>query len=503
MHAPTMNTPLFQAAAWSAGGKLVAVVTSLAAVVLIARWIGPQAYGAYALAWIAIALAEIVVGGTLAECLVQSKDVDDGHADATFWASCALAVAAAALIAAAAVPIAALLGGDALLAEILPWRAASLPLTAAAAIPIHLMVRATRFRALAGCETGAAVAGNLAGIAMALAGLGVWSLVWMEFVRLGVLLVALFALNAWRPGRRGTWRHLHTLMHFNASTIATRALAYAERTVPRLVIGRVLGTEALGYYALAQRLVDQLHSVLVGPAYNVALGAAGAARSDPARVRALLRSAVHASSVAAFPMYFGLIATAPLLVPFVFGAQWTGATLAVQLFLLIGVRAPVAAFNAAVLRGIGRPMLQLAIPVTTTVLTVALVPWAAGWGLAAVVAAVVASRFAGWPLSMLMVRRATGMPIREQASLGAAPLAAAVTMGVAVMALSAVLPDSLSAAASIAAGAAAGAAVYAIVLALLSRPAARAMGRFLNAARRGDASGMRQAIRQGLRASDV
>ncbi len=102
-----MNSQLARGAAWSAVGKLVAVASSVAAVVLIARWIGPQAYGAYALAWVAIALAEIVVGGTLAESLAQAKDVEDGHVDATFWASCALAVAAAAGIALAAVPIAA------------------------------------------------------------------------------------------------------------------------------------------------------------------------------------------------------------------------------------------------------------------------------------------------------------------------------------------------------------------------------------------------------------
>jgi O-antigen/teichoic acid export membrane protein len=496
-----MSATLAQGAAWSAGGKLVAVVTSVAAVLLIARWIGPQAYGAYALALVAIALAEIVVGGTLAESLVQAKDVDDGHADATFWASCALAIVAAAAIASLAAPIAALLGGDAGLAEILPWRAASLPLTAAAAIPIHLMVRATRFKALAACETGSSLAGNLAGIAMALAGLGVWSLVWMELIRLAVLLAALFATVAWRPGRRGGWRHLRSLMRFNASTAATRALAYVERMVPRLVIGRLLGTEALGYYALGQRLVDQLHSVLVGPAYNVALGAVGAARGDPSRVRAVLRDTVHATAVAGFPVYLGLIATAPLLVPFLFGPQWAGATLAVQVFLLLGLRAPAAAFNAAVLRGMGRPLRQLAVPLATTALTVALVPWAAGWGVAAVVAAVVASRFAGWPLSMLMVRRTIGMPLREQASLGTAPLVAAVVMGAAVLALSGPLHGATSAAASIAWLVAAGVVVYAAVLALLSRQAAGAMRAFAAGARRGDGRALRGAIRQGLRAT--
>jgi O-antigen/teichoic acid export membrane protein len=494
-----MNSQLARGAAWSAVGKLVAVASSVAAVVLIARWIGPQAYGVYALAWVAIALAEIIVGGTLAESLAQAKDVDDGHVDATFWASCVLALAAATTIALAAAPIAALLGGGALLAEILLWRAACLPLTAAAAIPAHLLVRSTRFKALAGCETGSALAGNLAGIAMALGGLGIWSLVWMELVRLSVLLIALFAMVAWRPGRRGTWDHLGTLMQFNASTIATRALAYVERTIPRLVIGRVLGTEALGYYAVAQRLVDQLHSVLVGPAYNVALGAVGAARADPARARVVLRGAIHASAVVGFPVYLGLIATAPVLVPLVFGPDWTGATLAVQLLLLIGLRAPASAFNAAVLRGLGRPMLQLAIPVTTTVLTAALVPGAAGWGLAAVVGAMVASRFAGWPLSMMMVRRVLGMPIREQMALGAAPLAAAVAMCAAVLALSVALRGTVSPPSLLVWSVALGAVVYAAVLALLSPQAAEAMRSFAAAARRGDGRGMRSALRQGLR----
>jgi len=204
-------------------------------------------------------------------------------------------------------------------------------------------------------------------------------------------------------------------------------------------------------------------------------------------------------------VYLGLVATAPVLVPLVFGPAWAGATLAVQLLLLIGLRAPAAAFNAAVLRGLGRPMLQLCVPVTTTALTAALVPAAAlvsapsGWSLAAVVVAMVASRFAGWPLSMLTVRRVLGMPVREQMALGAAPLAAAVAMCATVLALSAALRATVSPAATLAWSVAIGVVVYAAVLAMLSRQTADAMRSFAGAARRGDGRGMRSALRQGLR----
>ena len=57
----TDSRRLAGAAAWNVGGKLFQFAVALVAVAVIARWVGPHAYGVFALSWIAVGLFEIVV----------------------------------------------------------------------------------------------------------------------------------------------------------------------------------------------------------------------------------------------------------------------------------------------------------------------------------------------------------------------------------------------------------------------------------------------------------
>ena len=62
---------LVNGAAWAISGKAVQLVLNLVTFVLVARLVGPEAYGVYALGWLALGLFDIVVGGAPTETLIQ------------------------------------------------------------------------------------------------------------------------------------------------------------------------------------------------------------------------------------------------------------------------------------------------------------------------------------------------------------------------------------------------------------------------------------------------
>src|SRR5690606_9407601 len=146
------------------------------------------------------------------DTLVQRRELRPGHLDASFWASLFVGLLGLACLALAAGHVAAFLQGGELLAEILPARAVTLPLGALAVVPIGLLMREARFKAIAGIESLASVAASLAGLALAFGGAGVWSLVVMELVRASTTAVAGFAVTRWRPGLRMVRRDFTDLL---------------------------------------------------------------------------------------------------------------------------------------------------------------------------------------------------------------------------------------------------------------------------------------------------
>src|SRR5690606_37164068 len=129
--------------------------------------IGPQAWGVFALTWVGVGLIEIFATMAPIDTVVQRREIAPGHLIATLWASLAVGLVGWCGLALATEPLAALLGGGPMLVEILPARAATLPLGALAVVPIALLMRHARFKELAAVESVASIVSSAVGLALA------------------------------------------------------------------------------------------------------------------------------------------------------------------------------------------------------------------------------------------------------------------------------------------------------------------------------------------------
>jgi PST family polysaccharide transporter len=432
--AAEMPSALGRAAAVAAGARLLQLMVGFAVLAVVGRLIGAEGFGLVAMALLVVAIGDVVVGGGLTEGLVQRQDAKAGHDNASFWCVLCAGIALCAAIILGRHAIAGLFGQPEL-AAILPALSLVLPISALGAVPLARLQRVLRFAAIAGLDTAAATAGGLLCIVLAILGHGFWSLVLAELVRVTVRSLGLVCLAGWRPDGLGRFAELRDLSAFNAGVLGTRALGMIDKMLPRALIGVLLGSEALGFYVVAWRLYEQVNAVLLTPLNTLALPLAARWQANPTVLAALLARAIRLTTTLAFPAYLGLAAIAPLLVPALLGPGWSPAIVLVQIMLMLGVRSAMTSFNNGVLRGLGRPDLQAATMLVGAALTVIVVPLAAPFGLVAVTIAVVARRFATWPLSARHVARLTGFDWRAQSRLAAPNLVAAIVMAAGVWAV--------------------------------------------------------------------
>jgi O-antigen/teichoic acid export membrane protein len=239
----------------------------------------------------------------------------------------------------------------------------------------------------------------------------------------------------WVPSWKFSRADVADLVRFNLLTLASRLLGQLDSAIPRFFVGTILGAQALGYLNMAFRLYQQISAVMLAPFTAVALPVAAAVQHDRERLHATFASGTRAATMLAFPVFIGAAAIAPVALPLLLGPQWTPVVVAAQLLLLTAIRSPANAFNGEVLRGTGRPGLQLSIALFGAVLGLILAPIVTPFGVAWASGAVLFRGMLQWGLAAVIVEKTLGYPASRQFLIGWESMVASAVMGVSVLAI--------------------------------------------------------------------
>jgi teichuronic acid exporter len=201
------------------------------------------------------------------------------------------------------------------------------------------------------------VIGSLTTLFLALAGEGVWALVWGALITNATRVAGLNLITrnlVWPSfSLRGVRKHLA----FGGLVSTDRALWYLFSESDKFIGGKLLGNHLLGYYAVASQLASLPIQKITGLLNSIAFPAFSHAHAHTSTetVRGYLLKATRILGIAAFPVFFGISSTADPLVPLLLGEKWLPA---VPLLQLLGVVMPFRLMSnifPPLLWGVGRP----------------------------------------------------------------------------------------------------------------------------------------------------
>ncbi len=471
--APSLRSRVARGVRWGGFDQVVQAVVRLGVMVTLARLISPRDVGLMGMVWVVVNLLSVLTGLGLGEALVQRTDLRPEHTAVAFTASAMTGLVLAGLTAAAAQPVSHLFGQHRLvpllLAMTIVFLASGLERT-----PNDMLVRDFRFREFYLSSTIAAVVGAVVGVVLAVLGHGVWALVWMAITEAVVAsaLAWTFALRAgvWRPALSRDAAAFRDLIGYGANVTGARLIAYGQSNGDNLIVGKVLGPTALGYYALAYRTMLMPIAKVAKVIGSTAFPAFAAVQHDLARLRTGFVRANRYVALVCFPVTIGLSVTAPLVVPVVFGEQWRPAVPVVQLLALAGPFISVTSLDNTLYEGVGKPRLGLRLALVELALYLPAFLVGVQFGVEGVAVGLLVSGYGTLPL--LFVVRARILQTDMASQLGPfVPL----VMATAVMALAAtavrhLVPESTPDAATLALMVGSGAAVYLVAI-RLSAPA--------------------------------
>ena len=437
---------------------------------VLARLLGPQAYGLLALAMTVILVGDLLVtNGGWTEALIQRRDLDPSYTDTIFWFLLAIAGSLAGLAALFAWPVAAALRQPEL-AQLIVWLSAALPLAGLCVVPDALLRREFRNAPLALRSLLATLGAGLVAVPMAVMGFGVWSLVVYQLAQRLIQAVVLWLTHPWRPALRFSGTHLREIAHYVGGVLGERVMRVVDQVIPRVALGYGLGPSAVGQFTTARRILELLVQLLIQPVSRVALPSFAGLVGDRARTQELFTFGAQFAALVAFPGHVGLALVAPELVPAVFGPAWAPSVPVLQVLTLFGLTLPLSLLCTALMQGIGQVGWQLALAIGSTALLVCLLAVFGTTSIVAVAVAFVARAYLLFPLRVFIVQRTTGVNVGP-AILGSMRLLLATgLMASAVFAWRELVPSLLYPLLSVAGSVVVGLVAYAASVLVLARP---------------------------------
>lgn len=464
----SIGRKIISGAAWTAVETWGRQAAMFAVFVILARHLGPEAFGLTALAMVAPIILAVPVTKGIPEALIQRAEIEPLHLDSAFWLLSVTGVLLSALIWMFSGVIAAAFGQP-LLEDLVRWTSAIVAIQALAAVPTAVLKRQLHFRLFATRTLLGTAAGGTLGIAMAIAGFGMWSLVWMQLAKATVETTVILLGSSWRPRLRYSYARCRDLFGFAGPIVGQSLWNFVNDEMPKVILGTFLGPYAVGIYTLARKPLELLVEVFLGPLMAVTMPALARLQDEPEKIDRFFNTTVRVAGIAGFPAFIGFAAIAPVAVPFIFGQQWTSGIVAVQILMLLGLQRTIDSLCGFTILALGHSGLILKLNMAYTALGMILLTAAAQISLETAIAALVACNLVLLPVFLFLVQRIAHIDVLK-------PLAIfprlAIAAGLMFAAVTAWIVGSPAAPQEIviAGGIAVGAAVYIAAAIVLVRP---------------------------------
>jgi O-antigen/teichoic acid export membrane protein len=358
-------------------GEIGLQVVRIGGLVVLARALSPSDFGLFRVLITVSAIMITITNLAAPDTLVQRHELTSAHESSAWWATISVSIFSCGVLYLIAPQIAEAMAMPAI-PNALRLLCIPLLLEGSVSVPLARLTRRLEFRTLAAAE----VVGEIAflGVAIALLVIGRprWSLVGGLSARMGVHALLLWYAEPYLPRRGPSRKALLELRGFAGGALGGQILHSISSNADYLLVGRMLGSSALGFYGMAWDLLRFVPDRLYKVAGRVTVPAFCRMQHEPEQLRlAYLNFLGHMSRLIVPPLVCIAVA-APELLRQIYGPQWVPAALPLRILsigiITIGLRAGMGAVYYALahpvfdmyLHGLRLALIVIAVMITAS-----------------------------------------------------------------------------------------------------------------------------------------
>jgi PST family polysaccharide transporter len=311
------------------GTGLLSVLQMLVLIIL-SRLLTPTDYGVMGAASIVLGISAIFCQMGVGPAIVQHPSLEQRHIRTGFTISMLFGILLTGIIWAIAPGVAVFFQMDSM-TPVLRILSFVFLLQGASAIPLSLLERKLKFRSIAIIEVLSYAGYGIVGVSLAAMNFGIWALV---FAQLSWALLNCCMLIIVQPyPKLPKFENLafKELVRFGSAVTVANIFNYFARCGDYLVVGRWIGSEALGLYGRAYKLMTLPATIFGSVADRVLFPAIAKVQNKPKHVVIAYRRSLAAIALLTLPMSAIMIVLAPELITLILGPKWIDAVIPFQI----------------------------------------------------------------------------------------------------------------------------------------------------------------------------
>jgi O-antigen/teichoic acid export membrane protein len=414
---------------WSGAARLLNQLLQMAAAIVLARLLSPREYGLLGMVLVFTGFASSMADMGLGASIIQRSSLSERHLNSVFWLNLATGIALTVLIALLA-PLLADFYGEPQLRLIAEVIALNFSLASLNVVQNALLDKSLNFRAKFWIETTSTGVAGMVALLLAFGGAGVWSLVGQLLTLSTLRVLIMWTRSTWRPKFAFDASAIRELMRFGGHLTGFGAVIYWSSNVDKLVIGRWIGSAALGVYSLADRLMRLPLTNVTDITTSVMFPALSSIQHEQEAVRRAYLRGIGMIALITCPMMIALSVLAEPAILVVYGSQWQASIPILQMLCCAGMAQSIYNTAAWIFLSQGRTDILFRLGVYTTAVRTIGVIIGARWGLIGVAwAYLLGTYLLVWYPTWSRAARLIGLAVPALLRQVAGPFACAALMG--------------------------------------------------------------------------
>ncbi|NOT84115.1 MAG: lipopolysaccharide biosynthesis protein [Methylococcaceae bacterium] len=331
---PDINKQSVSAVKWSALGSVAQYGLSLGAQIVLARLLGPENYGLFAMGTIVLTFSNFFSNFGFAWGLIQIQHLVEEDIRFVFtWQLITGSLVAVGLYLLA--PLVAQYFNEPRIDAIVRWLSLACVFSSLTAPASNLLRRNLDFRWINIIQIISYSVGYLGiGLPLAYHGAGVWSLVAAWLAQAFVMMVMTFIRQPHSLKPLFWYSGAKAISGVGITVFVTNLCNWLLNNMDRIFLGRYLDSHAVGLYTVGYNLANTPNSLLIGALQPAFLTAGARLQSEPERLRRAYLPIIASVWILMAPLFALFAIIAPYLIGFLYGSAWESSALVLTILAL-------------------------------------------------------------------------------------------------------------------------------------------------------------------------
>ncbi|MCK9453307.1 MAG: MOP flippase family protein [Bacteroidales bacterium] len=320
---------------WTTASTIVTTLLQLLQLAILARFLDPSAFGLMALVMVVIGFSQAFLDMGISNAIIHKQQITHEQLSTLYWVNVLAGFGLFAIISALA-PLVSTFYAEPELTALIIIVALTFLIQPFGQQFMVLWQKEMRFAEIARIDIVNKTVSLVVSVVLAYMGYGVYSLVYgtLAGVVSQTIQFMILGLKEHKPSFVFNIGEIKEFLGFGAYQMGERTINYFNSQIDVILIGKLLGTEALGIYSVAKQLVMRPFQVINPIVTKVAFPLMSKIQDDTIRLKSVYFKIVSMLSFVNLPIYGAIILLAPEIVHIMFGERWNDSVVIVQILSL-------------------------------------------------------------------------------------------------------------------------------------------------------------------------